>query len=134
MSPDGQRVAEVSDKWVKIRRADAAGAPLSLDHGAAQVVAFAWSESGELLATADHQGTMRIWDSRAGYTVAADRRADAEVIGLRWDGEDLRVIPTLDAAADAPAWELPRAATEDDWRALQERCGYHLVAGDLLSR
>jgi len=89
-SPDGRRLASVSDDTVRVWDA-ASGQEVYALHHAAGANSAVWSPDGRRLASSSADGTVKIWDAGTGKEIRTLRHNDANAGNVAWSPEGGRL-------------------------------------------
>src|SRR5262249_30483197 len=104
-----------------------------LEGHSAEVSRGAFAPDGALVATASHDGTVRLWDVATGAVLGVVARHPAGVMSATFDGAGGRLLTgSLDGTAKL--WPLPRVGPSTDFLDAITRCRvpYRVQEGQLV--
>jgi WD40 repeat protein/serine/threonine protein kinase len=90
-SPDGARIASVSDYAVDVREAATGRAPFSPLRHTQRVQALAWSPDNKQLATATEDNQVHLWDAVTGNPILTLRGQASPIHSLAWSPDGMQL-------------------------------------------
>jgi WD40 repeat protein/serine/threonine protein kinase len=126
-SPDGARIASVSDYAVDVREAATGRAPFSPLRHTQRVQALAWSPDNKQLATATEDNQIHLWDAVTGNPILTLRGQAGPIRSVAWSPDGMQ-LAFASARGTIHIWDATRGYQIERAAALLPELGSRITA------